>query len=429
MNPLLLVHRLLRGRYWWAIGLSVVLGGPLAWLGYRSKTPMYTSEAIVRIAPTQSPILFQTEQNEAIPYFDQYVSSQAALMGNEQTLRSALAAEGVEEAGWEGGNRGLVALRRAVSVQAPARAGMLRLTVSHRDPAAAQAACAAILAVYRNSYDQDTRTVFIQQKQALAERIRLRAIERDGALETVQEIARLQGTEHLQPQIDSLSRELVVLEIRLAQLKAELAVRGVDVDIDPAQGERMGRRRLAECRREPTGSPIRGRPHPTGPPRRSRWRCSPRSTRSSPSCCESGGLVTEIEAFTEPVLEPAPRGRTREAEAERTDGPDRAARGVPSSTWGQGPDLASATNERASAAIRAGSASTVRMFSGTRFAWHSDQRRGQVGATRRAVQRRSGWRPRGDWTNFSRSRAARVLVASPFSNRQRRLWPRPATSV
>lgn len=52
-NPLVLAHRLLRGRYAWAAGLGVALGAPLAWLGYTSKQPMFTSEGVVEILPTQ----------------------------------------------------------------------------------------------------------------------------------------------------------------------------------------------------------------------------------------------------------------------------------------------------------------------------------------------------------------------------------------
>ncbi|MCA9289171.1 MAG: hypothetical protein KDA05_11335, partial [Phycisphaerales bacterium] len=343
-NPLMLVHRLLRGRYAWAIALSVVLGAPLAWLGYRSKTPMFTSEAIVRIAPTQSPILFQTEQNEAIPYFDQYVSSQAARMSSEETLRMALAREGMETAGWEGGNIGLVALRRSVSVQAPARAGMLRLTVSHPTPNAAQVACRSILSVYMDFYDQDSRNVFSEQKRALEDRIALREAERGRALQSVQDIATRRGTEQLQPRIDSLSREVADLDIRLAQIRAALTVRGVAVDSGATEPSTSSEATRSPGTDQPEGS-VQASPPDWTPETVPVDVLAQGDAELADLLRVRQRLVAEIEVFTSQFSPRHLEVRTRQSELERTERLIEQRVAFLRGRWGQGPDLAAATTD------------------------------------------------------------------------------------
>lgn len=232
-NPLMLAHRLLRGRYVVAVVLSALLAAPLAYLGYRSKTPMFTSQGVVAIAPTQQQILFQTEVSEAIPFFDQYVERQSALLGSQRVFSSALEDQRVRAAGWPQGSAGLGAMAGAVQVTVPRRSGMIVLSVAHRSPEAAQAACDAILTAYERFHHDEATAEFARTEAALNDRAQQMANSLKLARELIRSKAEIYGTEDLQPIIDGLNREVLALDVQIGQIESELASRGEAEDPSP----------------------------------------------------------------------------------------------------------------------------------------------------------------------------------------------------
>jgi len=73
-NPLLMVHRRLRGRYPLAIALAILFAIPGAYVGWNLKKPKYLSTGIIRVAPTLQPILYhESPENEVPPMFDAFV--------------------------------------------------------------------------------------------------------------------------------------------------------------------------------------------------------------------------------------------------------------------------------------------------------------------------------------------------------------------
>ena len=91
VNPLLQVHALLRGRYWIAAILAVVgivAGGAI---GYRLQKPMYTSTGMIRVKPYLTPVMGNNnDQSGAMPYFDQFVGSQVALIRSTRVINHAM---------------------------------------------------------------------------------------------------------------------------------------------------------------------------------------------------------------------------------------------------------------------------------------------------------------------------------------------------
>lgn len=239
-NPLLAAHRVLRGRYAWAACLGVALAAPLAWLGYHSKTPMYTSQGVVAIAPTKRQVLFATEDNQAIPFFDQYVERQGALLGSQRILAAALQNDEVRRAGWSGGTDGLRELSRAVSVSIPRRSGLIVVSVSHESPSAARAACKALLEAYERIHRDTTRADLKATEDALeaivVDRDRSSSMSRD----RIRSYAEQHGTDDLQPTIDGLNREVLSIDVQMARIASEIAGRGGAVDGIDASGGAEG---------------------------------------------------------------------------------------------------------------------------------------------------------------------------------------------
>src|ERR1700742_1564116 len=79
-NPLMMVHRLLAGRYIWATLLGIALaclGGTIAYLFVK---PTYQSIGLIEVKPVLGRILYSNEQNGVMPMFDAFVETQASLL-------------------------------------------------------------------------------------------------------------------------------------------------------------------------------------------------------------------------------------------------------------------------------------------------------------------------------------------------------------
>src|SRR5688500_1562122 len=83
-NPLVQIHRLLRGRYWLAITLAVVGGCVGTYFGYRLAVPEYQSAGLIRIKPSLPRILYPNDENGMLPMFDAFVESQATLIKSQR---------------------------------------------------------------------------------------------------------------------------------------------------------------------------------------------------------------------------------------------------------------------------------------------------------------------------------------------------------
>ncbi len=89
-NVVMIIHRLLRGRYILTIVLALVFGIAGGSLGYMSRQPQFESEGLIRIKPTLPKVLFESEQSVAPKMFSSFVSSQAELIKNGRVIQRAM---------------------------------------------------------------------------------------------------------------------------------------------------------------------------------------------------------------------------------------------------------------------------------------------------------------------------------------------------
>ena len=132
-NPLLLIHRKLRGRYRMVVllGVLLMLCGGLS--GYILVPPKYESKGVVRITPTLPSVLYQSEENQAPPMFESFLTTQAVLIASRETLESALD-NGLVQAGWPAGNEGIAKLSHSLNVRRMRNAQVITVRVTDRDP-------------------------------------------------------------------------------------------------------------------------------------------------------------------------------------------------------------------------------------------------------------------------------------------------------
>src|SRR4051812_19742936 len=155
-NPLLVLHRHLRGRYRLAILLAVLLGVPLAAIAYLLVPPVYTSTVLIRVAPQITVTMYKDiPEAQVPPFFESFVGGQAALLQSRRVLDIALADEKLRKAGWPGAPEGLALLSKSLDVSNRRATELIVATVRHKNPVLAQAAANAVLEGY-NTVREET---------------------------------------------------------------------------------------------------------------------------------------------------------------------------------------------------------------------------------------------------------------------------------
>lgn len=221
-NPLLVVHRCLRGRYPYAVILGVLLAVPCAIAGYMAVPPKYTSQGRVSIAPAKSFILYQNELNEPMTAFDSYVQSQANTLRGSRVMDMALQDEKLRQSGWPSGPQGMVDLQDGLSVVALNRQQDIFVSVTHEEPARAKAAVNAVLDAYKeiavNQEELDIELTLDEleklagESEAESKRLRDQAF-RIAETEGTDDLDRRRSAKH--EQVELLDRLILDYELQL----------------------------------------------------------------------------------------------------------------------------------------------------------------------------------------------------------------------
>lgn len=117
------VHRLLRGRYPWVVGLAVIGATVGAVGGYMSSRPLYQSIGSIHVAPVLPRLLEETEWTRVPPMFQSYVRTRANLLQDPRVLDAAMASDA-----WRGLGRGISPAERDRFRRS------LRVVVEREDP-------------------------------------------------------------------------------------------------------------------------------------------------------------------------------------------------------------------------------------------------------------------------------------------------------
>lgn len=236
VNPLLVVHRCLRGRYLFAALFATVLAVPCAILGYVAIPPKYTSYGRVHIAPTRSYIMYQNELNEPLSAYDSFLQSQANTLRGRQILEIAVYNKKLEEAGWAPAPEGIIDLMRGLTVNAPNRGQDIFVSIEHTEPAKAQAAVAAILEAYndlainseaKNLKETTDELTILKDRYSNESRV---------AREEAKSIAEQEGTDDLQARRDAKHQHWARLESLIDDYTLELVPYG-SLGLDETDGQ------------------------------------------------------------------------------------------------------------------------------------------------------------------------------------------------
>lgn len=220
-NPLLLVHKLLRGRYLIAILLAVLLGPVGAAIGYLAVQLEYTSTSTIRIAPVLQRILFQSDEN-SIPMFDSYLQTQVSLIGSRRVMDMAMQSETWREVGGGFTLEELEEFTKSLAVSQPKGSQLISVSFTDRNAARARAGAKSVVDAYKKVYVTSDVEREGQRFEILDKRLntlRKRINEVNGQIQT---IALEYGSDDLSGAYDFEMRNLQTIQTELEAAKLQL---------------------------------------------------------------------------------------------------------------------------------------------------------------------------------------------------------------
>jgi len=186
-NPFRKLHRLLRGRYVWAILLGAIGAGAGGVLGYKARRPTYQSRGVIEVKPYIPRVLYETEMTRTMPMFDQFVASQVEFLQSPRVLDQAIAKLEEKQPRLSRGPSGTARelFLEGLKVERPARSTLVAVTFTDEDPEVADAAVAAVIDAYMAIFGErgirdrqerlkvleDKRTAYLNELTGLNKRI------------------------------------------------------------------------------------------------------------------------------------------------------------------------------------------------------------------------------------------------------------------
>lgn len=235
---------ILRGllrRWKLVLALWLVLAVPAVPLILKFVKPKYTATAQVEVLPSVPAILY-TDEEKPIPFFDQYLNTQARIAQSQSVLLEALASPTLdrpdvrERLPWLGGNEAVAVLRESATALTLPRTQIVEIQVKNHDRQMAILLAQAVLDAYMKRALQLEAAEQQQQREILQkEQIRLRdslkawddEIRRlaasfntasDRMFEAMRELKE-GATVQLEQERDRAAAQIADLEYRLQQMK------------------------------------------------------------------------------------------------------------------------------------------------------------------------------------------------------------------
>jgi len=234
-NPLLLIHNLLRGRYIIAGVLGCVLGLAGAVGGYMAKPLNYESHALIRVAPVLPKILYESEENSALPMFDAFVQTQVSLMTSRRVVEMAIQSPTWKDVGGTYSLEAIGKFNQNLRVSHPRNSQLIEVAYTDVAPRRAQAAVKSLVNAYMSIYGESDLVTDTQRLQVLEERERSLSNEIEGLRAQILEIASEFGSSALEEmhafeleKLQNIESELEAAKLELANVESRAAGRSDD---------------------------------------------------------------------------------------------------------------------------------------------------------------------------------------------------------
>lgn len=151
------IHRLLRGRYKYAVGFGILfaLGGAIA--GFLSQKPGYKSDAMIEVTT----LLKTTNATAPDPVMNNasaFLRSQIAILQGREMISRAMQRDAWRKLNRPGGEDGVTTFYNNLDVEQYPGSNMIQVSFTDPDPKAAQAAVQSLWEAYKDWYDSQDPT-------------------------------------------------------------------------------------------------------------------------------------------------------------------------------------------------------------------------------------------------------------------------------
>ena len=144
-NPVQGLARAMRGRWKYAIGGAMLLGPALGVIGYLSGTQLYESQAILRVYPQETNILYATGEASVLKTFDSFVKAETTYVASHPVMSRAVDALTESQPEKQGE---LTAKDLSGSIEIKRSDSLIVLNTKSREPRFAKEKLDAVVAAY-----------------------------------------------------------------------------------------------------------------------------------------------------------------------------------------------------------------------------------------------------------------------------------------
>jgi Mrp family chromosome partitioning ATPase/uncharacterized protein involved in exopolysaccharide biosynthesis len=222
-NPLLLVHRRLRGRYKWAVTLGLLLAAPCAVAGWFAMPVQYASQGVVEVRTSVDQILYDIQENRTIPLIDQMVENERQRLVSQQNLTRAAQNPQLQAAGWPALPAGTSLLQQSLEANKARWGTYITVSVVHEDPRLSQLATNAVLSAYFENYETRMGTSAQRRETALQGIVQTLTRELSAKRNEMFTLSNNYGAETLPRRLDTKSEELANYDRILTQFDMAIA--------------------------------------------------------------------------------------------------------------------------------------------------------------------------------------------------------------
>jgi Mrp family chromosome partitioning ATPase len=186
-SPYKRIHRMLRGRYRYALPVMLLVAAAAAAYGYRTQDRIYRSVGSIDVAPTLPQVITETDTNEPLQMYAEYLQSQVLLLDSRPVIALALADPDLKAAFDGRKPPSIDAFGAGLTVEHPVDTESLQITYKSTNPVIAAASVKAVISAYLATYGQNDDETQQRRLQVLSDK------KRDLSQQITQTIAQMEA--------------------------------------------------------------------------------------------------------------------------------------------------------------------------------------------------------------------------------------------
>ena len=226
-NPLKVIHRLLQGRYVYAIILGLIGALIFAVLGFWIPKPIYKSTGALRFRPVLPRVLYQSEETGVMPMFGAFVSEQANLLGRERIRDMAMTDDAWKRLGRKLTPQSQMAFQKSLVVSRSKGSTIILVSFVDQDPHAAQIGVKSVLDAYMQIYGANDVVGQADRVRILEQRRSSLTSQLTSLRQRIFSIANEFGSDALEQMYDFKVQQLNNVETQLIKVGMSMAAAGI----------------------------------------------------------------------------------------------------------------------------------------------------------------------------------------------------------